>query len=714
MPSSIAVDPRYTAHAQYRQFVDFAQGAKKNKNEDLFAESRGTLVVGAKSKSDFIGNIFRSSSSKAANDEVRSQFKSAIMGMFGVTDESKLPDSVKEAMKLDDFGKGKPLTARRILAVQTTVDQYFADKAQTLMAEAVRQGVEDNEMTQRLVRAAVRACIEDPEAMELVKANIRKILIDFTTSIGDVPRPVHGVKEKVDAITANLRALRAFAGDDATILAAGKEFVHLKAADFNVLMAAVAEGRQQLQPHLDQILKHPRGAQDMDAGVRAFGKAFDETLAKCGNAVGLSAGSADAARLKSFVVKSLLHRDGDAQALYHDLDVAVKSDAAKQLKALYRDLAADLKSEAASPGVGAFNDLPDGLRHCMADHVERASAHLDLLNDAMYDFYEVPANERRPVGMLQGNTRAGNDFRTLGQTLQTAGRETLRADRDAFVQKAVKGTGTAAERMRAVFARKIDGGSVYRPADDLKSQGEETIRRLVGRKMSEGLRTFKNPSAGMANFASLLNTYSVTLPGGAKLSGNMFVAQNQLAAFVTGGAKTSFNSLTQHEKNKVYVVMSLVSQSVANASYEAPARMLNPTYDPRKGPLEEEVHKPLFRFPDDSATSVKTEFTLELGADGGLKVGFTDSRYISRLETLKADGRTYDNAPVAKKVSEYDLMTALLRDRPLGSTVGMEYLLELKGEALDRLADSKFDNVQIGKTDMVCSGFQMSMMIYDP
>ena len=481
-------------NALFTAFEQFASSKMDDNNAKAIARiGEGDHVIMA-ATGDKVAPLWRRQSNKNANDQVRASFRSMLVNIF--EGEGNIPASVRAVLKEHDYGQGKPLTARRILAVQTTVDQYFADKAQTLMAEAVRQGVEDNEMTQRLVRAAVRACIEDPEAMELVKANIRKILIDFTTSVGDVPRPVHGVKEKVDAITANLRALRAFAGDDATILAAGKEFVHLKAADFNVLMAAVAEGRQQLQPHLDQILKHPRGAQDMDAGVRAFGKALDETLAKCGNAVGLSAGSADAARLKSFVVKSLLHRDGDAQALYHDLDVAVKSDAAKQLKALYRDLAADLKSEAASPGGGAFNDLPDGLRHCMADQVDRASAHLDLLNDAMYDFYEVPANERRPVGMLQGNTRPSNDFRTLGQALQTAGRETLRADRDAFVQTAVKGAGTAAERMRAVFARKIDGGSVYHPADTLKSQGEETIRRLVGRKMSEARHPYRRPKKG--------------------------------------------------------------------------------------------------------------------------------------------------------------------------------------------------------------------------
>ena len=36
----------------------------------------------------------------------------AVADMFG--GENHIPDSVKVAMKLEDYGKGKPLTARRI------------------------------------------------------------------------------------------------------------------------------------------------------------------------------------------------------------------------------------------------------------------------------------------------------------------------------------------------------------------------------------------------------------------------------------------------------------------------------------------------------------------------------------------------------------------------------------------------------------------------
>ena len=710
MPTSPSVDPRYTAHTQYRQFVDFALGAK----EDAIAESRGNLIVGAKSKLDFVGNVLRTSSSKASNDAVRSRFKAAIMGMFCVTDESALPDSVREAMKLDDYGKGKPLTARRILAVQTTVDKYFADKAQNLMAEAVRQGVEDNATTQKLVRAAVRACVEDPEAMEVVKANIKDILVDFSIPGGrDVMRPVHGVKERVDAVTANFRALRAFGKDDADLFTVGKGYVNLTERDFTALMSAAMEGRQRLQPHLDQVLKHSRGAKDMDEGVREFSKIFEETMAKCTAVVGQPAEPAEAARLQTFVARMLFHRDGDSRSVYHELDVAVKSDTAKQLKTLYRDLMADFRT--APDGQGPFGKLSGGLRLYMADHAERGSKFLEFLNNAMYDVYGVPANERRPVGTLQGNTRTSSEFNSVGQSLKTAGLKTMREEREAFLNGAVKGSGDAADRMRSVFARKADEAALYKPADTLKRQCEETIRRMLNQSFSLGMREARAPNVTMAKFGSLVEPVPVKLPGGTTLSHDAHWARDELADFITKGEKTAFKDLTPAEQRKVYAIMAIVSQDIAATSYEGPERVLDPKYDPQKGPLEEASHKRQFRFYEDPKDRGNPAVTLALGDDGGLRIGFKDIRYVTEVGTLTDDGRGYVDTHV-KGMEDIAVFSPadVLMGRTLGSSIGVEYSLQIKGDAFTRLTDSDLGQAQLGESDMVCSDFRMTMALYDP
>ena len=64
--------------------------------------------------------LFRSRANKEANNATRELFKSAVAEMFG--GEDNIPENVRAAMKMKDYGKGRPLTARRILAVKTAID----------------------------------------------------------------------------------------------------------------------------------------------------------------------------------------------------------------------------------------------------------------------------------------------------------------------------------------------------------------------------------------------------------------------------------------------------------------------------------------------------------------------------------------------------------------------------------------------------------------
>ena len=59
----------------------------------------------------------RSQDQKALNDATRAVFRQAVIDIFG-TSIDDVPKKVRSAMCLSDYGHGKPLTARRILAVQ--------------------------------------------------------------------------------------------------------------------------------------------------------------------------------------------------------------------------------------------------------------------------------------------------------------------------------------------------------------------------------------------------------------------------------------------------------------------------------------------------------------------------------------------------------------------------------------------------------------------
>ena len=113
--------------AQFSQFVRFAeQEAKPTESKSIarLDQSGGSLATRTitAGTDDKAYAFRRSSESKEANNAVRDLFKDAVAEMFG--GESRIPESVRKAMEMKDYGCGKPLTARRIMAVKAAVDAY--------------------------------------------------------------------------------------------------------------------------------------------------------------------------------------------------------------------------------------------------------------------------------------------------------------------------------------------------------------------------------------------------------------------------------------------------------------------------------------------------------------------------------------------------------------------------------------------------------------
>ena len=111
------VNANYSAN--YQKFVDFANKAyaPNGKGEDTVARFKGMPVGDYKGA---FASFRRTADMKTANDQVRDLFRKTIADMFG--GERNIPDIVRDNMKFEDFGKGKPLTARRIKLVKTAID----------------------------------------------------------------------------------------------------------------------------------------------------------------------------------------------------------------------------------------------------------------------------------------------------------------------------------------------------------------------------------------------------------------------------------------------------------------------------------------------------------------------------------------------------------------------------------------------------------------
>ena len=111
----------------FKAFVEFAQA--RESGDDIargsFGENGGLAgheihAAGADDQLRNWRNWRREGGEQNANNITRTIFINAIIDMFGGRD--RIPESVKKAMKSNDYGHGKPLTARRILLVKEAID----------------------------------------------------------------------------------------------------------------------------------------------------------------------------------------------------------------------------------------------------------------------------------------------------------------------------------------------------------------------------------------------------------------------------------------------------------------------------------------------------------------------------------------------------------------------------------------------------------------
>ena len=175
---------------QFERFVEFAEERVKAGKESAIARTgevrigKGTPLeeraIYASDKVDFVGmTILRTKDAKAANDEVRELFRKSIAEMFG--GEGNIPDSVKDAMLLKDYGSGKPLTARRILEVNNAIE--------ALGRENIFHPFQDREIKSRLENLAFENGYKRTDFGKLnMAANflMKRLGMDSVTALGAV------------------------------------------------------------------------------------------------------------------------------------------------------------------------------------------------------------------------------------------------------------------------------------------------------------------------------------------------------------------------------------------------------------------------------------------------------------------------------------------------------------------------------------------------
>ena len=226
-------------NAQFQSFVDFAQTAHaEGKDKQIARVDIGPLlptegtglytrtIVAA--SGDRVAPLWRSQANKDANDVVRDLFRQTVIDIFG--GQSQVPKNVMDAMLTKDYGVGKPLTARRILAVQAEVEKASSQFDTALAAAkancanvydtyAIYEGHPGSNTNavpkadlDRLVETAVKTALKDKDALEVVTKNLPRILVRGDAKL----RSLESVQSMVAKLVQNVEELRtASAGNQA-------------------------------------------------------------------------------------------------------------------------------------------------------------------------------------------------------------------------------------------------------------------------------------------------------------------------------------------------------------------------------------------------------------------------------------------------------------------------------------------------------------------
>ena len=561
-------------NAQYAKFVMFAQQQPDAATSKAIARATGdedplagrTISV---SDTDHVRGAFnwrtRSDDDAARNNETRSLFRQAVADMFG--GDNHIPESVKKAMKLGDYGSaerpsGKPLTARRIMAVKAAVDEIFGRvppalnqaKANADVLYAPVNGVpvpEDRRnAADGLLDTLVRATAVDKDALEVAVANP----VRFVRGSNAALRTDAEVQAKGRSLLAAVAELRTLAKGDRALFEIGKEFLkEMNGAD-------IPEGFIRSLVETSKLVKIAaiRGLSASSSG-KAIHKAvceFSDNLKKITDAVELESrfdGADERKAVRNFAAALILHRCGDKEA--RNIASAMGSAKVGTLNALY-----------AQVGIEDFDKhghSPDLVQHTAAQAV-RLSDMMDSLNLAAQTRLNIPVSEMSRIPDVDAPDYRTIDGGRILDSLLERGRAAAAAQKAEFAKNAVAGEGELADKLRAPYMR-FGGPEAYEPDKKLAAKRNGIILSMLNGTVCEEGKKLAGQNVNGSQFVLDLDRCPfVKLPGGQTLENHSFdIARDQLASLVTNGAKTTYESLDDLGKGKVRFLMSILNQKAA-------------------------------------------------------------------------------------------------------------------------------------------------------
>ena len=564
-----------TISEQFNRFVAFAEEQRNPRTSKAIARFAGEAEAGnlaarniqaANSRSDSVGRTGRNANEREANNAARTAFRQAIVDMFG--GEAYIPKEVKVAMKLGDYDRGKPLTARRIMAVKSAIEAYRprAEQAFDAASDIARNNLlytahgqggvnhEWNGQVDGLISVAVNASVGDPDALDVVKAAI----VDIVKNAASNLRTEEQVKERVSNILASIAELKAAAKGNAHILKAGKELLVLmggKKIPDGTLRSIVGLTMKQSVGKLKSLSTRSSGT-NLHKAVAQTLKNVDKAMFASGAELAFVGDSIVRSNMRKFCIAVQLARCSDAET--------------RRIVALFdSDKAAQLADTYGRMINGNFRDISAN----MVSHMQRLAL---VFSDGISNIYSslqerigVPEEQRHDFGRPQDVDCGQIDKAEVTTDLYGIAGERADRDLDMFLHNVVAGDGRGADKVRSLYSNVL-GERPYQPEVAMRNKVKDNVLGMFNRNFCKARKNY-NPETFTANLQN--GSLSVVLPGNVRLTHDN--ALDQLASFMTHGEKTTYDELEARDKYKVVNLVSMLNQQNADIGEKAESLALD-------------------------------------------------------------------------------------------------------------------------------------------
>ena len=639
-------------NAQFQNFVDFARGkGAGTKVRALIGNDGPERTVGAKSESVLNKIFFRVPSNKAVNNEVRTLFRAAVARMFG--GEEHIPASVKTAMKLGDYGKGRPLTARRILAVRSALEEIAAKHDDFLQRGLDNYGERADGAAADRVKVAYACCHGNADAMDVVDKHLGTIL---ETGEGDL-RSEQEVRRRVEGLVANLAQLKALSRKNAGIYVAGREtLVILGKPVPRDILAGLVQAANRAPLNLFRRLDAGSRGMEIHKAVRQFYDILQAALDSSGAAKKYAAEPDAKTTLRAFAGMVMLSRcSAAALGRLRDALNAPTTAHLYRLYSRYRNGETD-----GVPRGGVSVQTLEGLK----DAGEIAGNFLEMLAYCVHENLIRVTPGATPVEI--GSCNGIPDLEALGgdalveENLSLA-RAINAQNVDAYLDATVKGQGRAADEARRIVRNKLGECN-----DPLRSLGSRLGANAAAMLNITVCGEMQKLAAGQASQfeQDLAHGIDATLQDGdrtIKLSNDFATARDQLARFVTGDDTARYETLPPPARGKVHLLMALLSQKTEKAGENGIQYAVAP-----------EENQPIFDLgtpPRGTGRATRT-FTIEKKDNGGIDLLYEVDKQINSFEAHDQPG---ENLPLAPESSIKSLLGYSLAGNEFNRLANLDY-----------------------------------------